>query len=364
VPKELQCGPVSFSPSLDKMVATEIVYDKDGRVCVDDGRDLSLRTRLVYSDMSAGHKRFTKFRPLFNQEADASYAHPFLYNDGRSVLFTSNMSGGHGGFDLYVAHWNEERGEWGYPVNLGPTVNSEGDEIFPVLFEGELYFSSNGHLGLGGYDLFRVLHAGDEVVPNSLYHLPYPVNTIFNDFHVYPLGGGAGYIASDRGRDKKDNLFYYNESGNKGPVDLDLTEQSRLNGNVSPEQVTLGGDLDKPLLSTVYFDFDKADLTPEAARDLRQLIRKHGVSIEGLHVVGYADEMGEDAYNRRLSLRRARAVADWLHLHGLYVPISVEGRGKLVLQENRSGRSRDGSKVLDLIKSNRRARRAEIHVEK
>lgn len=365
VPRELQCGPVSFSPGLDKMVATEIVYDSDERVHIENGRDLSLRTRLVYSDMSAGNRRFTKFQPIFRQEADASYAHPFLYNDGRSILFTSNMSGGYGGFDLYVAHWDEERQEWGYPVNLGPTVNSEGDEIFPTLFDGELYFSSNGHLGLGGYDLFRVLYADHAVVPNSLYHLPYPINTVFNDFHIYPLDDGSGYIASDRDRKKKDNLFYYHKSGEKnGPVDLDLTEQSRLNSDVSSEHVMLGNESGKALLSTVYFDFDKAALTSETMRDLKQLIRKHGISIEGLHVIGYADEVGEDTYNQRLSTRRAQTVADWLHLHGLYVPISVEGRGKLVLYENKNGRPRKGSKILELIEGNRRARRVEIYVEK
>ncbi|MDR1415603.1 MAG: OmpA family protein [Odoribacteraceae bacterium] len=353
VPKELQCGPVSFSTGMDKMIATEIVYAKDERVHVETGRDLSLRTRLVYSDITGGKRRFSSFLPLFNQEPDASYAHPFLYNGGKTILFTSNMSGGYGGFDIYVSRWIEGISEWSYPVNLGPTVNTEGDELFPVLAAGELYFSSNGHLGLGGYDLFRVLFTDENVVPNSLYHLPYPINTVYNDFHLYPLGNETGYVASDRSLEHRDDLFYYTKTNEKNtPLGLDMTEQSLLNSGVAPGQVLLGHETDKSKqIAVIYFDFDKATLTQDALRELRQLIRRYGASVEALVAVGYADEVGEDAYNMRLSERRARAVADWLHLQGLYVPIAAEGRGKLVLQEGRSA-------------SNHRARRVEIFIDK
>jgi outer membrane protein OmpA-like peptidoglycan-associated protein/tetratricopeptide (TPR) repeat protein len=362
VPRELQCGPVSFSPDMDRMVATEIVYPPDERVRVDNGRDLSLRARLVYSDVSLDKNRYSRFRPLFKQEAEVSYAHPFLFDGGRSILFTSNMPGGYGGFDLYVSRWDEAAGEWGFPENLGPTVNTEGDEIFPTLFGNELYFASNGHLGLGGYDLFRVARDAGGVVPNSLYHLPYPINSIYNDFHVYPLDGERGYLASDRGGKTRDNLFYYckNDAREASP-DLNMTEQSLLNGDVSPEQVLLEHETGARLLGVVYFDFDNARVNAAAARELKNFLRKHGTSpLAGLHVVGYADEMGRDEYNYRLSERRACAVADWLHARGMHVPVSVEGRGKIVLPDS-SGRHRARMKLTDLIERNRRARRVEIY---
>ena len=85
-----------------------------------------------------------KYVPAFPQEEMSSYAHPYLFNEGKSLLFTSDMPGGCGGFDLYVVHWDEEAQAWGTPVNLGPDVNTEGDEIFPVIYKGRLIFSSNG----------------------------------------------------------------------------------------------------------------------------------------------------------------------------------------------------------------------------
>jgi outer membrane protein OmpA-like peptidoglycan-associated protein len=361
VPRELQCGPVSFSPDASLMVATEIVYNRDERVRIDEGRDLSLRTRLVHARISADKDRFTRFQPLFHQEPGASYAHPFLHDDGRSILFASDMSGGYGGFDLYVSRRDEGTGEWSFPVNLGPTVNTEGDEIFPVLFDGELFFASNGHLGLGAYDLFRARHDGQGVVANTLYHLPYPVNSSFNDFYIYPLDGASGYIASDRDERARDNLFFYRER-DAMPVDpgLDRTEQSLLNGDTAPEQVGLGREIYGELLLVLYFDFDKARLNAEATRVLKDFVKKHGKDHATLHVVGYSDEIGKDDYNHRLSERRARVVANWLDDHGSRVPVSVEGRGKIVLTGPGNGRE-EKMKLAERIEKNWRARRVEIY---
>ncbi|MDR2131486.1 MAG: OmpA family protein [Odoribacteraceae bacterium] len=359
VPKELQRGPVSFSPDGREMVATEIVYDKDERVHIDNGRDLSLKTRLVYSAISVDKRRFTRFQPLFHQEAGASYAHPFLFDDGRAILFTSDMSGGYGGFDLYLSLRDGETGAWGYPVNLGPTVNTEGDEIFPALVEDELFFASNGHLGLGGYDLFRARFDGRGIISNSLYHLPYPVNSPYNDFHIYPLDKVSGYIASDRDERAMDDIFYYYKRNELPGPGLDNTEQSLLNRYSAPEHVTIG----KELLAVVYFDFDKARVNDEAAGALEIFVQKHGADVPGLLVIGYADEIGKDDYNRRLSRRRAHAVADWLRSRGVKAPVATEGRGKIILPEHVDDRSVEGAKLSDRITKNRRARRVEIYLQ-
>ncbi|MDR0765853.1 MAG: OmpA family protein [Odoribacteraceae bacterium] len=360
IPRELQCGPVSFTADARQMVATEIIYESE-RVFIGDGRDLSLRTRLVHSTVNKGMNRFSRFTPLFQQEEGFSYAHPFLFDGGSAILFTSDMPGGYGGFDLYVSTRNWETGEWGFPVNLGPTVNSEGDEIFPVLASGELFFASNGHLGLGGHDLFRARFdvTVTAVVPNTLYHFPYPINTSYNDFNIYPIDASSGYIASDRDERERENIFFYREQGASHSPDLDRTEQSLLNRDSSPEEVVLGQEVEKQLLDVIYFDFDRARLGREATRALGHLLKTRAGDPRGIHLVGYADEMGKDDYNHRLSLERARAVATWLHGRDALLPVSIEGRGKIVLPREAS---LQGITLSEAIARNRDARRVEIYL--
>jgi outer membrane protein OmpA-like peptidoglycan-associated protein len=357
IPRALQCGPVSFSSDARYMVATEILYDPTGRVRIENGRDLSLKTRLVYASISEDSRRFSAFVPLFPQEEGSSYAHPFLFDDGKSILFSSNMPGGYGGFDLYLSTRDAMTGEWGYPLNLGPTVNTEGDEIFPLLFNGELYFASNGHLGLGGYDLFRARFDA-AVVANSLHHLPYPINTPYNDFTIYPLDNQSGYIASDRNEGEIDNIFFYHKRGSNESPNLDRTEQSLLNGDSSPEEVALGQGVAKDLLEVIYFDFDKSRITNESSRALKAFVK----TLSGhaaLHLVGYADEMGRDDYNHHLSIQRARAVADWLRERDVHLPITIEGKGKIVLPRDPSN---NGASLSETIERNRDARRVEIYL--
>lgn len=83
-------------------------------------------------------------------------------------------------------------------MNLGADVNTEGNEIFPVLYEGRLIFSSNGLPGFGGYDLFNADYDQEGVVPGSVRHFPYPVNSVFNDYFMCPLDLRTAYFVSDR----------------------------------------------------------------------------------------------------------------------------------------------------------------------
>ena len=201
IPVDLQNGPVTFSPDMQVMVTTVIEYDKKNvSVEMVDKKHRPFRTKLYYSVIKSQSKRFGRYIPVFPQDPENSYAHPYLFNDGKSLLFTSDMPGGFGGFDLYVVHWDEETQEWGTPMNLGADVNTEGNEIFPVLYEGRLIFSSNGLPGFGGYDLFNADYDHEGVVPGSVRHFPYPVNSVFNDYFVsagfanrlFCLGPGNG----------------------------------------------------------------------------------------------------------------------------------------------------------------------------
>ena len=131
----------------------------------------------------------------FNSD-DYSAGHPAISADETQLYFVSDMPGSLGGTDIYVSKWEE--GSWGKPVNLGPQVNTSGNEMFPFLHEnGTLYFASNGHGGLGGLDVYQAninfLSRG------KVKNLGYPINTIKDDFGLIVNPAlTSGYFSSNR----------------------------------------------------------------------------------------------------------------------------------------------------------------------
>jgi tetratricopeptide (TPR) repeat protein len=123
-----------------------------------------------------------------------SYTQPCVSQDGKILYFVSNMPGGRGGTDLYMSKWNDK--QWGAPINLGPQINTPGDEMFPYLSgDSILYFSSNGHGGLGGLDIFKtyVKQAGQ---PENM---GAPFNSPYDDFGILlNQDGRSGYFSSNR----------------------------------------------------------------------------------------------------------------------------------------------------------------------
>ena len=347
IPADLQNGPVTFSPDMKSMVATVIEYDKEKTTVEMANRKLRpFRTKLFYSVLKNKKKRFTKYVPAFPQEEMSSYAHPYLFNEGKSLLFTSDMPGGYGGFDLYVVHWDEEAQAWGTPVNLGPDVNTEGDEIFPVIYKGRLIFSSNGLPGFGGYDLFSAYYDKDGVIPGSISHFPYPVNSVFNDYYMCPLDLRTAYFVSDREMASRDDIYYLRTVEDLGTQQgmpfYGMSEENAilggallLNGTtetVSPESVTLKQYAPEGLLMTLYFDFDSDELTDESVRRLEQFINEMGTyQFSELRFDGFADEIGSDSYNYSLSERRAESVAEFLRNHGLNVRFGIQAHGRIKL---------------------------------
>ncbi|MEM1323460.1 MAG: OmpA family protein [Bacteroidota bacterium] len=142
--------------------------------------------------------------------------HPSLSFDGRQLYFASNRPGGFGGMDIYVSEYLG--GMWQEPRNLGPTVNSAGNEIFPVITQNdELYFSSNGHHGLGGLDIFKAQKntLDDEQSWNTRENIGAPFNSPKDDFGfiVHP-NGTEGYLTSNRkGGYGKDDIYRWKSSG-------------------------------------------------------------------------------------------------------------------------------------------------------
>lgn len=131
-----------------------------------------------------------------------SVGHPSISADNKTLYFISDMPGSIGGTDLYSCSW--VNGKWGTPKNLGNTINTSGDEMFPYIHaNGNLYFSSNGHAGLGGLDIFCFDNS-----KNTIANMGYPINTMKDDFGIIFSDDKNGFLSSNRKRGLSDDDIY------------------------------------------------------------------------------------------------------------------------------------------------------------
>lgn len=173
-------GPVSFSGDGKKVYYSRIKKDKDG-----NGSLLELCSAVRKGNGWSSVEVLT-----INDSTSASY-HPHMADDGRTLYFTSNRKGGKGGADLYRATLQDD-GSWSQVENI-TDANTAGDEQYPSLSDGKLYFSSTGLPGLGGADLFSIPAAGGK--PENM---GYPVNSAGDDHAMVFTGKGAGYVSTNR----------------------------------------------------------------------------------------------------------------------------------------------------------------------
>ncbi len=158
--------------------------------------------------------KWTKMKPL-NKHINSKYweSHATITKDGNTLFFTSDRPGGFGGLDIYRTD-KDEKGEWGPPVNLGPTINSIYDEETPFVIGDKgkytLYFSSQGHYSMGGFDVFY-----SNLLNNNKWSTPinigYPLNTVGNDLFYIPKANGEYFFFplnnNERGGIAKNNIY-------------------------------------------------------------------------------------------------------------------------------------------------------------
>jgi peptidoglycan-associated lipoprotein len=317
-------------------------------------------------------------------------AHPSISKDGLTLYFVSDLPGGFGKKDIWKVTRLQAGDAWSKPVNLGPDINTPGDELFPYIREdGTLYFSSDGLIGMGGLDLFQAKPQpdGSWVVQN----MKPPINSFADDFGIaFEDGNEKGIFSSTRKGKGNDDLYLFElppmkfnvtglvkdektgtpitgsvvqliasdgsnlqaETGSGGDfkfalkADVDYIFVASKNGYLrgKEKETTKGQDksrdfmvtilltpVDRPIdLPNILYDFDKWDLRPESMVSLDKLVEtltdNPTVTIE---IMSHTDTRNTDEYNLILSQKRAQSVVDYLVSKGIALErLSAKGYGK------------------------------------
>lgn len=310
----------------------------------------------------------------FNDDA-YSTGHPALSVDEKTLYFVSDMPGGLGQSDIYKVALLPD-GTYGIPENLGKAINTEGKEMFPFATKEHLYFSSDGHLGLGALDVFR------SSVINGNYSEPEnmkaPINSAKDDFSFFlNPDTSSGYFSSNRSGGKGDDDIYsfviypckevisgiaYNTSDgsilpgvavrlldSEGKVietvvadekgvydfthvdcsrkytivgdlqnftsDTDELETEDVDEKVIPSELFLKPLIikDQIVINPIFFDFDDWKIRPDAEYELEKIVTVMKANPEiVIKIESHTDSRGNDSYNRELSDKRAKASRDYI----------------------------------------------------
>ena len=326
---------------------------------------------------------------IITKDTLSTYAHPAVSPDGEWLYFVSDMPGGLGGYDIWRMQLLKNGN--GPVENLGAPVNTEGDEMFPTFRpNGDLYFSSDGHPGMGGLDIF-IAKPDTTGTGWTIEHPGYPLNSQGDDFGMTFEGlRNQGFFCSNRGDGKGWDHIYsfvnpeivqtvkgwvYEQDGYELPqavvymvgndgtnlklnvkgdgsftqeikphVDyvmlgtckgyLNHKEQIKVEPVTESEEYVLQfplASITAPvLIDNIFYDFDKATLRPESTASLDELIKlleeNPNVTIE---LSAHCDYRGPAQYNKQLSQRRAEAVVAYLIEHGIEKErLSPVGYGK------------------------------------
>jgi outer membrane protein OmpA-like peptidoglycan-associated protein/tetratricopeptide (TPR) repeat protein len=154
---------------------------------------------ICYSEFRSGS--WTEIQSISDKvnQPDSWESQPTITSDGQTLYFVSDRDGGYGGYDIYKTQ-KDESGNWGHPVNMGPKINTSGNEKSPFIHTDSqtLYFSSDGHMGLGGYDIFFTKHSEDGSWTDPE-NIGYPINSPEDDVGFFvSTDGHYGYFASNK----------------------------------------------------------------------------------------------------------------------------------------------------------------------
>ncbi|WMN12598.1 OmpA family protein [Marivirga salinae] len=305
--------------------------------------------------------------------SNAWESQPFLSSDGRFLIFSSNRKGGFGKRDLYYSR--KEGDEWMEAVNLGAEVNTFADEISPflTLSNDELYFSSNGRVGMGGFDIYKTKWP---INKGEIENIGLPINTFSNELSYHQKFSGEKYWSRELQSDAKypPSKIFFNDKEKGGEINLvfgnviNEVDSAKLKAKIqiydleldSLVQETYSNSLDgrykviiprpsdyafyveasgylfqskklevnerrtelnfalKPIekgatveLNNIYFEFDSYELSERSKNEINKIADFLIQNPEvAIEIGGYTDEVGSKEYNKELSRKRASAVYD------------------------------------------------------
>jgi peptidoglycan-associated lipoprotein len=321
---------------------------------------------------------WTRVKSLNIADDSVLIAHPAISNDELTLYFVSDMEGsipgpdGKSSSDIWKITRSSMSDDWGEPVNVGEPINTAGTEAFPYCHaDGSLYFSSNGHIGMGGLDIFRASQGADGQW--QIENMKHPVNSSSDDFGIcFESNREAGFFSSTR-KGRTDDIYAFLLPPLKfnitGIVKDEKTDQPLVGANVKSigsDGLTLetnttddgsfkfmlkpGTDyvflakqegylqgkerettknleqssdftttiylapIDKPItVENIFFDFASADLRPESMVALDKLVEtlndNPNITIE---LSSHTDARGNDEFNLDLSQQRAQSVVNYL----------------------------------------------------
>src|SRR5690554_3361038 len=379
-------GLVSFSPD-----GNTIYFSRESFAAGDFEKNEEAKIKIsvlyLYKATKDGNK-WVNVQPLSLNNKEYSVKSPSVSKDGKTLYFASDMPGGYGLFDIYKVAI-DENGMLGEPENLGAKINTEGQEMFPFISDKNiLYFSSNGHLGLGGLDVFHTTESGDVV------NAGVPVNSNSDDL-AFTINEetGEGFVSSNRPggkggddiyalkrivpcnvnvittvvdkqtnnplagvavtfKDANDRVVSKQTTDSNGKVTYTVScdkslEISGVLKDYLSNYITYSGSKekevlmqlnldpidviivkDKVVLNPIMFDFDKSNITAQGAFELDKLVaimQKYPNMV--ILAESHTDSRGPASYNERLSDRRAKSTVQYVISKGIEAN-RISGIGK------------------------------------
>lgn len=368
-------GTLDVTPDGKYMFFTRVDYYNGDYEKASDGES---KLNIYRATLAGGEWRDVQSTSLENKEYGVG--HPAITKDGKHIYFASEVPGGYGGSDIYRADLKD--GKISNPVNLGAGINTSGDDSFPWIADnGVLYFSSNGHLGLGALDVFMAQPQGTGF--GKVSNMGAPINSATDDFaFTYNETTGKGFVSSNRkGGKGGDDIYTINRieicevavtvkavdastgmpipgailslqtsnnmskpavmANEKGEAvfmtdcDVDLTARGAKDGYESGEStasVTKSKTAmitvsmtpepvivdDKIILNKIYFDLDKSNIRPDAALELDRLVGlMNKYPTLEVKAETFADIRGSDSYNLALTQRRAESIIKYVASKGI-----------------------------------------------
>lgn len=363
---EFDEGIVAFSPDAQTMYLTKARRELNAPTSVE-----------IYTSTRSNAKWSAPVKFEITADTLSTFGHPAVSPDGEYLYFVSDMPGGYGGKDIWRISLKERQGSL---VNLGPDINTEGNDDFPyVRSDGSLYFSSDGHPGMGGLDIFRATAVGDPAdLRWKVENMGFPINSAGDDFGITFGKGEDGFFSSNRGDARGyDHIYSFEYDPVRITIEglvMDKDEEPvknaiiRIVGNDGSNQKEVARDdgsfsfalqrgvkyvmlagakgylnqkqefasdstmedanywvefilpsISKPsVVENIFYDYDKADLRPESKTALNELIAVlHDNPNVTIEMASHTDRWGSDAYNINLSERRAKSVVDYLVENGI-----------------------------------------------